>query len=359
MLISYQRRNIKIKKIIFYLPNLECGGSEKVTLNIINQLDNKIFKIFLVLCNDDGDLVDKIPENVSIIDLKVSKVSNSFFSFFNQYKKIEPDIIFSTLNRTNIVTLIIGRFLKNTKIIIREPNFPSNQKLILPKITYALTKFFYRKAHRVIAQNNEMKSEITNYYNVNKGIIDVMINPLNTEDIDQSIHNIHNPFDTSKINIVSIGSLSERKRLNILIESLKIVLKKNNKINLHIIGSGEEEFKLKSLVTDLNLSNNINFLGFKKNPYKYLYFSDLFVLSSSAEGLPNIVLESLYLKKKVVVSDCVPYISKLIINNSLGEIAKVNDPFDLAQKILKCINNKYCYYEKLNGSNFNKYFKNL
>ena len=53
----------------------------------------------------------------------------------------------------------------------------------------------------------------------------------------------------------------------------------------------------------INKLKNIYFLGNKINPYKYLKKSDLFILSSKWEGMPNVILEALYLGKRVVCLD--------------------------------------------------------
>ena len=53
-----------------------------------------------------------------------------------------------------------------------------------------------------------------------------------------------------------------------------------------------------------NLNKNIKILGYQDNPYKYLKISDLFILSSIYEGLPNVLLEAITFKKFVISSNC-------------------------------------------------------
>ena len=88
--------NNKIK-IIFFLPNLNGGGAERVTINIIRQLDIEIFDIYLILVDKVGVYIDLIPEYITVHDLHVNKTIFSIFKLRNIIKNIEPDILFSTL----------------------------------------------------------------------------------------------------------------------------------------------------------------------------------------------------------------------------------------------------------------------
>ena len=94
------------------------------------------------------------------------------------------------------------------------------------------------------------------------------------------------------------------------------------------------------LVKNLNLDRSIFFEGFVENPYSYYKYSDLFVLSSRWEGLPNVVIENLYLEKPIVVTDCIKFLSDLIVDGENGFIVPVNDHLILSEKILNYNNLK-------------------
>ena len=79
---------------------------------------------------------------------------------------------------------------------------------------------------------------------------------------------------------------------------LKIII--NEKFRLLIIGEGKNKDKIINYIDKNNLSNNIKVLDYKKNPFKYMSHSDIFILSSIYEGLPNVLLEAICLKKFVI-----------------------------------------------------------
>ena len=52
------------------------------------------------------------------------------------------------------------------------------------------------------------------------------------------------------------------------------------------------------------LQNKVKLIGYLKNPYNYIKKSDIVILTSKFEGLPNILLEAQYLKKYIISTNC-------------------------------------------------------
>ena len=329
-----------MKKILFFLPNLAGGGAERVAVNIIRQLDKDYFDISLVLVNQSGKYLNLIPEYVKVYNLESQKTILSIFRLYKQLKQIEPDIVFSTLIRTHIALNIALQGIKERPVVfLRSPNSPklllSNKQLGIV-MRYFLERA-YRKADVILAQTPEMKSEISSFHKIKKDKIVVFLNPIDTDLIDEKIKQIINPFDMDKINVVAAGRLLKQKGFDILIKSFAKVIRKNSNFHLSIIGEDVigEKVKLQNLVLSLGIEKNVQFLGFQSNPYQYFYYSDLYVLSSRWEGLPNTVLENLYLKKPIVATKCIPFMSELIENGNNGFLVEVEDIEQLAISILE------------------------
>lgn len=325
-------------KIVFFLPNLNGGGAERVTINIIRQLDIEIFDIYLILVNKVGVYIDLIPEHITIIDLHASKTLFSIFKLRNIIKNIEPDILFSTLFRTHIaVDIALQGLTKRPVIVLRSPNSPKlvlKNKQLHPLYKYLLERA-YRRADIVLAQTPEMKDEIVHYHRIDVDKIEVFLNPLDTDAIDEKIKDAVNPFDAECINVVAAGKLSKQKGFDMLLRSFKEVVNRDNRFFLHIIGEDYgEKASLERIIQELHLEKNVEFLGFQDNPYRFFFFSDLYVLSSRWEGLPNTVLENLYLKKPVIATRCIPFMSELIDAGKNGLLVDVENPEQLAKAIL-------------------------
>ena len=70
------------------------------------------------------------------------------------------------------------------------------------------------------------------------------------------------------------------------------------------MGRGILKNKLEKYSKLNNLQNKVKFINFKKNPYPYIKQADLFILTSKYEGLPNVLLEAITLKKFIISSNC-------------------------------------------------------
>ena len=93
------------------------------------------------------------------------------------------------------------------------------------------------------------------------------------------------------------------------------------------------------------LQNKVKLIGYKENPMPYIKLADVFVLSSTFEGLPNVLIEALYLKKYIISSNC-PSGPKEILNaGKYGSLFKVGDDHQLFQILKKFNHNKKINYK--------------
>ena len=95
-------------------------------------------------------------------------------------------------------------------------------------------------------------------------------------------------------------------------------------------------------------------MNYQKNPFPFLKRSDLFILSSKFEGLPNVLLEALVLKKFVISTKCPTGPKEILSNGKYGYLFKVGDYKDLAKLILK-----YSKSRKQNKKKINEAYKSL
>jgi len=326
-------------KVLFFLPNLHGGGAERVSVNIIKQLDIKKFDITLVLVQKEGEFLELIPDYINIINLNSKKVMFSIFSLRKVLVDLNPDILYTTSLRTHIVVYLALKGIKNKPTVInRSPNSP---KLLIEnnQLSYIWKKLLekaYLNANIIIAQTPEMQKEISSLHHIDAEKIVVLLNPIDINTMEKKVESTINPFKPEFINVIAAGRLTEQKGFDILIKSFEKVISKNNKFRLHIIGHGlsKEKETLESLISSCNMNEYIKLLGFQKNPYKFFYYSNLYVLSSKWEGLPNTVLENLYFHKPIVATRCIPYMDTLINDGKNGLLVAVADIEALALAIL-------------------------
>ena len=148
------------------------------------------------------------------------------------------------------------------------------------------------------------------------------------------------------LNIVNVGRLEYQKDHLTLLKAVNEI-KNKIKIKLLIVGNGSMQNKLNNFIEMNNLENSVKILNNISNPFPYVIKSDLFILSSIFEGLPNVILEALTLNKFVISTDCSTGPSEILLNGKGGILVRAKDYKSLAKKILYYNDNKKRLQKKL------------
>lgn len=323
--------------IIFILPDLETGGAERIVTTIANHLPREKFEPKILLLRKEGGYLEFLNDDVEIIDIQTPRIRHSLKPILLEIKRRKPDIVFSGFGEINVYFSLLIRFFPNTKFIARETNVVSKH------VTRKEIRFFYKfynNYHRIICQSDDMQHDLIENFNVKKEQIIKINNPVDFDFIEEKLNISEKPesFKTDFKNVVAIGNLSSRKGFDNLLKVFSYL--KNEKIQLHILGDGRDKDLLLQMKTDLHLENVI-FHGQQKNPYQFLKFADLFILSSRYEGFPNVLLEAGACGTYSLANRCPGGISEIIQTDVNGEILDIEDHRQFAEKILAVLKKDY------------------
>ena len=162
-------------------------------------------------------------------------------------------------------------------------------------------KVIINLADKVMVNSFDFKKTMKKKFGINSTVI---YNPLNkNEIIIKSKHKIKNVFPKKSLKIINIGRYVDQKDQITLLKSLAML---KDKIDFYLIflGRGILKNKLEKYSKLNNIKNKVKFINFKKNPYPYIKQADIFILTSKYEGLPNVLLEAITLKKFIISSNC-------------------------------------------------------
>jgi glycosyltransferase involved in cell wall biosynthesis len=318
---------------------------------LLKGLDRNEFLITLVIY--EGVFAYSIPDKTAIEILDIRSSRNVFKFLINFILKIiriassirrnRPDIIYSLISSTN-VTVVLAKVLSRLsgKLILSEHSHPSQalKNNYNDRITAYLMKYTYPKTEKIIAVSEEIQQDLIKNFNILPGKVKVIYNPVDIREIETLSHEKvdHHWFNSEKPVIISIGRLTKQKGYQYLIEAFSIV-KRSFPCKIVIIGEGEEKAEMISRVRSLGIESDVAFLGFQKNPFKYMVRSSVFVLSSLCEGFPNVILEAMSLGLPVVSTDCPSGPSEIIEDKRNGLLVPVKDNKALAQAILDVLTN--------------------
>ena len=319
-------------RILFVVPDFACGGAERVSILFAKQLKSKgIDVLFVNIGADNGEMKQWLEPILPYTSLGCQKVLYSFFKLFAIIRQNRCDYIYSSRVHVSLMLLLVGLFLK-VKLIIREPTMPGNHLYKgVTQLKHNVFRFFekrlYRRAYKLIAQTDEMKLAIMDTYHLPDSKVITIYNPIDEDLIvRQSVQT--NPYTTA-VNFLAVGNVCYAKAYDILIKAFVSLHEKISDAHLYVLGRyntkyGEEIVKMAAPYKDC-----IHFLGFQNNPYIYMKYCSVFVLSSRQEGLPNVLLEAFYLNRPLVATRCVPIIEKIIHEGRNGYTVDVENTFAL------------------------------
>ncbi len=337
------------------MPFIGGGGVEKNLFIIANYLSEKFGKIGLCtlsknkLKNFNKKIKHIGPYNNFNDKLNIRlKYLICLVALFKFLIKNRNSVVFAF--QANIYCIILCKILK-VKIIVRSNSSPSGwYHNNIKKIIY---KYLISKADRVIVNSYEFKKQMQRKFDIK---VSCILNPLNLNDIKKkSKLGRSEPFFKKKdcLKLINLGRFTEQKDQITILKACKI-LKKEFNFRLLILGKGREKFRMQKFISDNSLANNIKIKNFVENPFKIISQSDIFILSSRYEGLPNVLLEAASLKRIILSTKCPTGPKEILLNGKGGNFFKIGDYSDLALKIKFIVKNK-----KLMNKKVNVCFKNL
>jgi glycosyltransferase involved in cell wall biosynthesis len=136
--------------------------------------------------------------------------------------------------------------------------------------------------------------------------------------------------------IITVSRLVEKNGVDILIRAVAEVKKTIPDVRCRIIGDGPAKAGYQSLVTNYQLEANVIFLGeiLHEEIPKYLHQADVFVRPSRSEGMGNAFVEALAAGVPIIGTP-VGGITDIIEDGRTGLLVRVDDPRDLAQKVIR------------------------
>ena len=355
---------MKQKKIIIFMPSIEGGGVEKNFFIITNYLSSKLNNISVIsLSKRYKKYINKKIKFVSLNSYfweSISRRKKFLVSLFLLIKLLISNKNVTVLSFQGHAYCILISKMFNAKIIVRSNSSPSGWSQNF------LKNFFYKKiysfADKIIVNSFQFKKEMKKRFNLNSICI---YNPLNLKEIiflaKKKIN--FSFFNKSNFNLINVARLNEQKDQIFLLNAINKI-KNTIPLRLLIIGSGSEKNKLSKFIKKNNLERIVKILPFTKNPFPYILKSDLFVLTSKYEGLPNVLLETMSLKKIILSSNCPTGPKEILSNGKGGFLYKKKNINDFIKKLFLIYENKTKYkkktnygYNKLNRFDYNQNLK--
>ena len=324
-------------KLLMTIADLSGGGTERVFSRLLQELPASKFDIEVCLWRDIRDYT--IPDNLPVHVLDKWKpwhVFRTIGRLRHLIDRIQPDLLFSALYYTNIVT---GQALAGTRChpawICRLANQPEREMKGLQRIW---AQHSLARASSVICNSQGVSRAVEEYLGLAQERIRTIGNPIDCQRIEQ-LATEPLPFERpeDRFIIVHAGRLHRQKNQSLLLQSFAGF--GNKKAELWILGKGPMEARLKAEAQNLGIAERIRWLGFQDNPFAFFRAADCVVLSSLWEGSPNVLSEAMACGTTVISTDCPHGPKELIGNNERGILVPPQQPEAMVKALDKIANN--------------------
>ncbi|MDN3667869.1 glycosyltransferase family 4 protein [Echinicola jeungdonensis] len=278
-------------KIIRIIPLLDFGGVEqRVNLTFhCYGIDSTIDFEILVL-GSGGRVAEELKEkgaNITILDQAVKIPNVSLIKRITHFlKKSKPDVVHTSGAEANFHGLIAAGLAGVPVRIGEEIGFPNHHSY-----WKYIFRFTYLWAHQVIGISQSVVDQLVSLKEVHREKTTVVYNPVAIDNtgIKESTKPAANGFT-----FIITCRLVPVKNLEGLIKVIARINSGFEKgVYLKVVGEGTERGKLKRLTRDLNISNKIEFLGFRDDIAELLSGADAFILPSFSEGFSISLVEAM------------------------------------------------------------------
>jgi glycosyltransferase involved in cell wall biosynthesis len=325
-------------RVAFFLPALEGGGAERVTLTIAQGLAARGHEVELVLGQRRGPLCDDVPEEITVVDLGCARVSRTVGALRRHLRTHQPDVLVSALFHANVAAAVATRGL-GTPLLVVEHNTMSVKFGAATSLSERLAPLACSVAYRVVDQvaavSEGVADDLSSYLHLARNRVRVLRNPVDYAEVrHRAAEPVAHPwFDEDAAVVLAVGRLTEQKDFATLVRAIATV----PEVRLLILGEGEQRAALQQLTQSLGVGDRVDLPGFVANPYPYFASADVIAMSSRWEGLPTVLLEALPFDARIVSTDCPSGPREILEGGRFGRLVPVADAQALAQAIAAAV----------------------
>jgi glycosyltransferase involved in cell wall biosynthesis len=200
----------------------------------------------------------------------------------------------------------------------------------------------------VITVSEYGAAELKRYFNINK--VYVVYNGVDTKRFKPGLAE---RFRKGSPQFLFVGNLHEHKKVEELIIAFRELVKEYPKAHLQIVGSGHMHERVKHLVLEFGLGDNVELVGYVSDSELPSYYAscDVYATASRWElfGLP---LQEAMACGKPVVASSIPSHVELLAKSKAGTTYAKGDINDLCEKMAKTSEETDKY--KINAIRFSK-----
>lgn len=309
-------------KVLHVLNSRIYSGAEKVACQIIRSFrDTEGME--MVYCSPDSEIVRQMLAEQDVVYVPVSSLTPAQLRVV--VNRVKPDLIHAHDMRASFVSALC---CGNIPLLCHIHNNAYDSRGISPKSI----AFLYAgwKAKQILWVSDSSYQGYA-FHKAFAGKSRVLYNIIDTEQIFAKLEQDTQTYD---FDLIYVGRLTYQKDPQRLMRLCARIREQKPDLKAAIVGTGELEEETKALCRELNLQDNVRFLGFQGNPIKMEHDSKAMVLTSRWEGTPMCALEAMALGTPIVSTPS-DGMRDLVSNGVNGYLAQEDE--ELARRLLEIL----------------------
>lgn len=359
------------KKVAIVTRKMVMGGIEKVLIEMMKTMLENDYEIDLYVMANGGELEDKIPENVQVINLYgneksvVEKIQKKIKEFkilealkigccslmalkFSKYGYEQEKWLGKIIKKVDKkYDLAIAYHVPASFPVIFVHEHLSAKKRIgwihsdMSVYRNSMENYdkYYRKFDKVYCISNDTKDKFLEVYPDLKNKVDIFYNLVDEKEIKKLSE--FKGFEDKNFKgqkLLTVGRLCKDKNQILIPDVLEKLLNDGYNLKWYLVGEGEDREIIKNKIKEKKLEKNLLLLGNKNNPYPYFKECDIYVQTSLFEGYCTTITEAKMFCNPIVATNFTS-IDEQIKNDETGIITeKTIESIYLGIK--KILNNK-------------------
>lgn len=340
-------------KTVFILDDLNIGGSQKLTQDIIELLNDKGHEIMLLVLYSDYTISQSDQYNNKIMFLKLTHydILNNIVRIYDKIK--EYDYIITSMNEGNLyvsilkasgilsgktISIVHGRDSFYIEDNILKKELKKQGALYNLKIKILL-QLFYRYLDAYICVSSDLREYLIKIRKINP--VKIKVQQFGTKiDVCSRYAFLEKIFYQymNRFIILYSGRVTYAKGLEEIMKVILLIKEKIPNILLIIVGEGELKDNLMKEVKEYDLYDHVVFIPFVEDVLSFIAISNVYISMSSYEST-NIGVQQAMLLGKVVLCSDVGGIRDLVDDNSSGILYNKNDLNDFVEKLYRIYSN--------------------
>jgi glycosyltransferase involved in cell wall biosynthesis len=317
------------RPIAFLLPDLRMGGVERLTVDLVEELLGRGFKVDLVLLQRSGELLAQVPHGARIVELGAGRLRNAIGPLRHYLRETRPVALCAALWPLTVVALIAALGLgRQTRVVVAE-HCSLVEQYRGSFLLRATVRASYRLADAIVCTSDGVAGEIAGLAGLDRKRVTTIYNPVKPPPVSGTDPTSLWGEPQGK-RILAVGRLKAQKNFALLLAAFAELLREREAV-LAIVGEGEERPKLEAAIRTLGLGERVLLPGLSLTPGDWYQGADLFVLSSDYEGFALVLAEAMHFGLPIVSTDCPHGPAEVLGHGRWGRLVPVGDAPALAR----------------------------